>query len=75
LNERLVADLKTKLSLSESKQTDIRLEALSSVHQIAQLRDYLDNLKVRNYIFIENRSEKNDKKRRNSKSYYWQSRS
>jgi hypothetical protein len=38
--------LKKKLNVAENKLTDIRLEALSSVHQVDQLKDYLDKMKV-----------------------------
>jgi len=37
--------LKKKLTSAENKLTDIRLEALSSVHQVDQLKDYLDKMR------------------------------
>lgn len=46
MNDNLVTDLKKKLNIAENKLTDIRLEALSSVHQVDQLKDYLDKMKV-----------------------------
>lgn len=45
INETIITDLKKKLTLAENKLTDIRLEALSSVHQVDQLKDYLDKMK------------------------------
>ena len=46
LNDSLVNELKKKLSLAENKLTDIRLEALTSVHQVDQLKEYVDKMKV-----------------------------
>lgn len=46
LNDSLVNELKKKLSSAENKLTDIRLEALTSVHQVDQLKEYIDKLKV-----------------------------
>ncbi len=46
INETIITDLKKKLTLAENKLTDIRLEALSSVHQVDQLKDFLENMKV-----------------------------
>lgn len=46
MNDNIVTDLKKKLNIAENKLTDIRLEALSSVHQVDQLKDYLDKMKV-----------------------------
>ena len=46
MNESLVADLKKKLAATENNLTDIRLEALSSVHQVDQLKEYLEKLKI-----------------------------
>jgi hypothetical protein len=46
LNDSLVNELKKKLNVAENKLTDIRLEALSSVHQVDQLRDFLDKMRV-----------------------------
>jgi hypothetical protein len=47
-----VTDLKKKLNVAENKLTDIRLEALSSVHQVDQLKDYLDKMKVRKILLL-----------------------
>jgi len=47
INETIITDLKKKLTLAENKLTDIRLEALSSVHQVDQLKDYLEKMKVK----------------------------
>ncbi len=46
LNESLIADLRKKLTSTENNLTDIRLEALSSVHQVDQLKEYLEKLKI-----------------------------
>jgi hypothetical protein len=46
LNETLIAELRKKLTVTENSLTDIRLEALSSVHQVDQLKEYLEKLKV-----------------------------
>ena len=46
LNDSLVNELKKKLSSAENKLTDIRLEALTSVHQVDQLKEYIDKIKV-----------------------------
>jgi hypothetical protein len=46
LNEDIVNELKKKLSLAENKLTDIRLEALTSVHQIDQLKEYMEKMRV-----------------------------
>lgn len=45
LNEEIVTDLKKKLITAENKLTDIRLEALTSVHQIDQLKEYMEKMK------------------------------
>jgi hypothetical protein len=42
----LIADLRKKLTSTENNLTDIRLEALSSVHQVDQLKEYLEKLKI-----------------------------
>lgn len=44
----MVTDLKKKLTNAENKLTDIRLEALSSIHQIDQLKECMDKMKVLN---------------------------
>lgn len=46
LNETMIAQLKKKLTTTENNLTDIRLEALSSVHQVDQLKEYLEKLKI-----------------------------
>lgn len=51
LNDSLITELKKKLNIAENKLTDIRLEALSSVHQIDQLKDSMDKMKVNNLTF------------------------
>lgn len=50
LNESMITDLKNKLNNAENKLTDIRLEALSSIHQIDQLKECMDKMKV-DYMF------------------------
>ena len=52
MNETIITDLKKKLSLAENKLTDIRLEALSSVHQIDQLKEYLEKMKVKTKVVM-----------------------
>lgn len=42
----MVTELKKKLTTAENKLTDIRLEALTSVHQIDQLKEYMEKMKV-----------------------------
>ena len=42
----MVTELKKKLATAENKLTDIRLEALTSVHQIDQLKEYMEKMKV-----------------------------
>ncbi len=46
LNDEIVTELKKKLTTAENKLTDIRLEALTSVHQIDQLKEYMEKMKV-----------------------------
>ena len=46
LNDEVISDLKMKLTNTENKLTDIRLEALSSVHHVDQLKECLDDMKV-----------------------------
>ena len=46
INDEIVSDLKMKLTSAENKLTDIRLEALSSVHHVDQLKECLDKIKV-----------------------------
>ena len=41
----MINDLKKKLNASETKLTDIRLEALTSVHQIDQLKECVDKMR------------------------------
>ena len=43
----MVTELKKKLTTAENKLTDIRLEALTSVHQIDQLKEYMEKMKVK----------------------------
>ena len=44
--ERVVSELRSELWEKERKLTDIRLEALSSAHQLEQLRDAMNNMQV-----------------------------
>lgn len=46
LNDEIVTELKKKLTTAENKLTDIRLEALTSVHQIDQLKEYMEKMRV-----------------------------
>ena len=47
--EESVLDLQQQLHEKDMKLTDIRLEALSSAHQLEQLRDTMNQMKVRRY--------------------------
>lgn len=44
--EKAVSDLRSELWEKERKLTDIRLEALSSAHQLEQLREAMNNMQV-----------------------------
>lgn len=44
--ERAVSELQSELWEKERKLTDIRLEALSSAHQLEQLREAMNNMQV-----------------------------
>lgn len=46
LNDILVSELRAKLSEVENKLTDIRLEALSSVNHVDQLKEFIDKMSV-----------------------------
>lgn len=45
--ETAVSDLRSELWVKERELTDIRLEALSSAHQLEQLREAMNNMQVR----------------------------
>ena len=45
-DDKVVVGLRTELWQKELKLTDIRLEALSSAHQLEQLRDAMNNMQV-----------------------------
>ena len=45
-DEKAVSDLRSELWQKEMKLTDIRLEALSSAHQLEQLREAMNNMQV-----------------------------
>ena len=45
-SERAVVELQQQLHEKDMKLTDIRLEALSSAHQLEQLRDTMNRMKV-----------------------------
>ena len=45
--EQLVLRLSEQLHEKDMKLTDVRLEALSSAHQLEQLRETLNRMKVR----------------------------
>ena len=45
--EKVVLDLRSELWEKERKLTDIRLEALSSAHQLGQLQEAMTNMQVR----------------------------
>lgn len=44
--ETAVSELRSELWVKERELTDIRLEALSSAHQLEQLRDAMNNMQV-----------------------------
>lgn len=44
--ETAVSDLRSELWVKERELTDIRLEALSSAHQLEQLREAMNNMQV-----------------------------
>jgi len=44
--EAAVSDLRSELWGKERELTDIRLEALSSAHQLEQLREAMNNMQV-----------------------------
>lgn len=46
-DEKVVTGLRTELWEKERKLTDIRLEALSSAHQLEQLQDAMSSMQVR----------------------------
>lgn len=45
-DDKVVTELRTELWAKERKLTDVRLEALSSAHQLEQLQDAMDNMQV-----------------------------
>lgn len=44
--EKMVSDLRSELWQKERVLTDIRLEALSSAHQLEQLREAMNSMQV-----------------------------
>lgn len=44
--ETAVSELRSELWVKERELTDIRLEALSSAHQLEQLREAMNNMEV-----------------------------
>lgn len=50
--ETAVSELRSELWLKERELTDIRLEALSSAHQLEQLRETMNNMHVRSLFFF-----------------------
>ncbi|XP_051516516.1 neuron navigator 1-like [Myxocyprinus asiaticus] len=55
-DENVVSELRSELWEKEMKLTDIRLEALSSAHQLEQLRDTMNNMQM----MVENLKAEND---------------
>ncbi|XP_051961511.1 neuron navigator 1-like isoform X1 [Xyrauchen texanus] len=55
-DEHVVSELRSELWEKEMKLTDIRLEALSSAHQLEQLRDTMNNMQM----MVENLKAEND---------------
>lgn len=45
-DEKVVSDLRSELWEKERKLTDIRLEALTSAHQLEQLQDAMSKMQV-----------------------------
>jgi neuron navigator 2 len=50
--EQLVLRLSEQLHEKDMKLTDVRLEALSSAHQLEQLRETLNRMKVNDRGFV-----------------------
>ena len=48
-SDRAVVELQQQLHEKDMKLTDIRLEALSSAHQMEQLRDTMNRMKVNSF--------------------------
>ncbi|XP_056293487.1 neuron navigator 1 isoform X9 [Pseudoliparis swirei] len=55
-DDKVVTELRTELWAKERKLTDVRLEALSSAHQLEQLQDAMDNMQSK----VENLKAEND---------------
>ncbi|XP_065817669.1 neuron navigator 1-like isoform X4 [Labrus bergylta] len=55
-NDEAVSDLRSELWVKERELTDIRLEALSSAHQLEQLREAMNNMEST----VENLKQEND---------------
>ncbi len=49
-DEKMVSELRSELWEKEMKLTDIRLEALSSAHQLEQLRETMNNMQVSDWF-------------------------
>lgn len=45
-SKEMITDLKKQLRDKESKLTDVKLEALSSQHQLDQLKEAMNKMKV-----------------------------
>lgn len=50
--ETAVSELRSELWLKERELTDIRLEALSSAHQLEHLRETMNNMHVRSLFCL-----------------------
>ncbi|XP_058487380.1 neuron navigator 1 isoform X2 [Solea solea] len=59
MDENVVTELKSELWEKERKLTDIRLEALSSAHQLEQLQEAMNSMQVRKRT-VENLKAEND---------------
>uniref|UniRef100_A0A672K070 Neuron navigator 1 n=1 Tax=Sinocyclocheilus grahami TaxID=75366 RepID=A0A672K070_SINGR len=53
-DEKMVSELRSELWEKEMKLTDIRLEALSSAHQLEQLQETMNNMQVSDCLKAEN---------------------
>lgn len=51
-DDKVVTELRSELWEKERKLTDVRLEALSSAHQLEQLQDAMTNMQVRVICFL-----------------------
>jgi len=53
-SDQLIVRLNEELHEKDMKLTDVRLEALSSAHQLEQLREMLSRMKVATHVILTN---------------------